>query len=151
MFFMRVINDPILRLLWPPWASVATSQFLALRLSSLTFWSCIFHVYQDIIKIPTPFSSQLQGLQFWFNNFFDLRPFKFRLFGLKFLTSIISKHVYFDFNHTSTKESPRYVKKGVKGNSLLICLWRAPFSWLTEAGWGCVEAGPISPVIMVRF
>ena len=24
-------------------------------------------------------------------------------------------------------------------------------SWLTSAGWGCVEAGPISPVIIGRF
>ena len=148
---MEVWNDPILRSLWPPGASVAASQFSGLEATCLTLGGCIFHVYQDILKIPTASSLQLQGLQFWFNNFFDLRPFKFRPFGLKFLTSIISKHVYFDFNHTSTKESPRYIKKGVKGNSLLICLWRAPFSRLTEAGWGCVEAGPISPVIMVRF
>merc|ERR1711923_331276 len=43
-----------------------------------TFGGCIFRVYQDILKIPTPFSSQLQGLQFCLHNFFDPRPFKFR-------------------------------------------------------------------------
>ena len=42
-----------------------------------TFGGCIFRVYQDILKIPTPFSSQLQGLQFCLHNFFDPRPFKF--------------------------------------------------------------------------
>ena len=43
----------------------------------LTFGGCIFHVYQDILKISTPSSLQLRGLHFCFNNFFDPRPFKF--------------------------------------------------------------------------
>ena len=46
----------------------------------LTFGGCIFHVYQDILKISTPSSLQLRGLHFCFNNFFDPRPFKFRPF-----------------------------------------------------------------------
>ena len=77
MSYMWVWNDPILRSLWPPGASVAASQFSASRLSSPTFGGCIFHVFQDILKIPTPSTSQLQGLQFCLHNFFDPRPFKF--------------------------------------------------------------------------
>ena len=45
-----------------------------------TFGGCIFHVYQDILKISTPSSLQPRGLHFCFNNFFDPRPFKFRPF-----------------------------------------------------------------------
>ena len=45
-----------------------------------TFRGCIFHVYQDILKISTPSSLQLRGLHFCFYNFFDPRPFKFRPF-----------------------------------------------------------------------
>ena len=64
--------------------SVAACQFSASRLSSPTFGGCIFHVFQDILKIPTPSTSQLQGLQFCFYNLFDPRPFKFRPFSSNF-------------------------------------------------------------------
>ena len=45
-----------------------------------TFGGCIFRVYQDILKISTPSSLQLRGLQFCFHNYFDPRPFKFQPF-----------------------------------------------------------------------
>ena len=48
------------------------------RFFKFNFGGCIFHAYQDIVKILTPSSSELQGLQFCFHNFFDPRPFKFR-------------------------------------------------------------------------
>ena len=57
-----------------------------------TFGGCIFHVYQDILKISTPSSLQLRGLHFCFYNFFDPRPFKFRPFR-KPLRRALEHHV----------------------------------------------------------
>ena len=58
---------------WPNFEVAVTSRglrssilFPALRLSSLTFGGCIFDVYQDILKIPTPSSSQVYV--FWANR-----------------------------------------------------------------------------------
>ena len=90
MSYMGVWNDPSLRLLWPPGASVAASSFLAFEAIKSYFQR--LYAFQDIFKILTP-SSQLQGLQFCFLQLFYPRPFKFRPSGLLFLTSIIS-YVY---------------------------------------------------------